>query len=61
MRSRRIPWLALVGAVLIWATPAFAQLAPMSVPDLPDTIALFPLPNVAVLPFQELPLFSMLQ
>ena len=56
MRSRRIPWLALVGAVLIWATPAFAQLAPMSVPDLPDTIALFPLPNVAVLPFQELPL-----
>jgi hypothetical protein len=44
--------------VLLLLTPsgAAAQITPMSVPDLPATIPLFPLTNVAVLPFSELPL-----
>jgi len=44
--------------ILLLLTPrgAGAQIAPMSIPDLPATIPLFPLTNVAVLPFAELPL-----
>src|SRR5262245_22129308 len=57
--SRRPAWLMPFGvlALLIllrgWAA---AQITPLSVPDLPATIPLFPLPNVAVLPYLELPL-----
>jgi Lon protease-like protein len=55
-RTQLRVWVAATVALLVLAAPAFAQLAPMSVPELPETIALFPLPNVAALPFQELPL-----
>lgn len=56
--SRRCP--NALGFVLLLAllvpNAAAAQIAPLSVPDLPTAIPLFPLPNVAVLPYLELPL-----
>lgn len=47
--------LILVG-LLLAPTRGYAQLTPLSVPDLPATIPIFPLPNVAVLPYLQLPL-----
>ncbi|MEQ1756786.1 MAG: LON peptidase substrate-binding domain-containing protein [Vicinamibacterales bacterium] len=41
---------------LVAPVPASAQITPLSVPDLPAVIPLFPLPNVAVLPYLQLPL-----
>ncbi|MEQ1731817.1 MAG: LON peptidase substrate-binding domain-containing protein, partial [Vicinamibacterales bacterium] len=46
----------LLGLVLLLPGSASAQLTPLSVPELPTTIPLFPLPNVAVLPYLQLPL-----
>ncbi len=46
----------LLAVMLTPASPVSGQITPLSVPDLPVTVPLFPLPNVAVLPFAELPL-----
>ena len=48
-----VTWLAIAA---LCPAAASAQITPLSVPDLPQTIPLFPLPNVAVLPYLELPL-----
>ncbi len=56
------PWRACIGLLTIiaslWVIPTqvAAQVSPLSAPSLPATIALFPLPNIAVLPYQEIPL-----
>ncbi len=47
---------ASVFAVCLAPATALAQLTPLSVPDLPPVIPLFPLPNVAALPYLQVPL-----
>jgi hypothetical protein len=47
---------ALLGVALLLPASSQAQITPLTAPDLPETIPLFPLPNVAVLPYLELPL-----
>jgi Lon protease-like protein len=60
MRRRRHAARLLCGLacsiLLLAPAAAVAQIAPLSVPELPSTIPLFPLPSVAVLPYLELPL-----
>jgi uncharacterized protein len=54
---RALIGLLTVSSVLCLAVrPIMAQLSPLTAPTLPTTIALFPLPNIAVMPYQELPL-----
>lgn len=46
----------LFSLLLLMPQAARAQISPLSVPELPETVPLFPLPNVAVLPYLQLPL-----